>query len=252
MVEAALSSAIEGIDFRGIGTEIDTTKTIDFTDKITETLTLLKDKGIRMPCLNTSVILVTPAQDRWETMLEECGRYALLAEKASTRFMRIFGGKVQKGMTRAEARALACRHLKQVSKICGNHGCMPLAELHDAWNTSAAMMELLADFDPQEVGAIWDIDASYHGGEKPAQTLAGLGSYLRHVQVKDSKLMDGSHVPVLLGEGELPLQDLAQVLKSAGYDGWICLEAEKRWDPRTPDPEISIPQFARYMRRLLA
>jgi hypothetical protein len=60
---------------------------------------------------------------------------------------------------------------------------------------------------------------------------------------------DDQYLPQLMGEGDLPLKECIAALKSVGYDGWTCLETEKRWHPRvTPDPEITIPQYAQYMR----
>ena len=59
---------------------------------------------------------------------------------------------------------------------------------------------------------------------------------------------DGN-VPCLLGEGQLPLLQCLQALVRIGYDGWFCLETEKRWHAEAPDPEQSIPQFAQFMKQ---
>jgi hypothetical protein len=53
-----------------------------------------------------------------------------------------------------------------------------------------------------------------------------------------------------MGEGDLPIQRALAALKSQSYSGWYCLEAEKRWHPAAPDPEVSNPPFARDMREL--
>ena len=69
-----------------------------------------------------------------------------------------------------------------------------------------------------------------------------------HVHIKDTIRTDGKSVPMLLGEGELPLGECLKALKDVGYAGWTCLETEKRWHTDGPEPEISVPQFAEYMR----
>src|SRR5437899_1575589 len=74
MIAAATSAGVGGIDFRGIREEIDITKLSDFNDRLDETLALLRASELALPCLNTSVTLVAPA-DRWAQMLDECQRY---------------------------------------------------------------------------------------------------------------------------------------------------------------------------------
>ena len=64
---------------------------------------MLRASELAMPCLNTSITLVAPA-DRWQQMLDECLRSANLAAKTGTQFLRIFGGGIPKDMTRDEAR----------------------------------------------------------------------------------------------------------------------------------------------------
>jgi sugar phosphate isomerase/epimerase len=248
MVRAAADNGIEGIDFRGIQNEIDITRLPEFNQDLDQTLSLLRRHGLHMPCLNTSVTLVCPAQERWNMMLAEAQRYADLAGRTGTSFLRIFGGSVPKEMSRDEARNLARRHLRQLVHICQPAGCQVLLETHDAWKSSGEVLELLGEFEKHEVGCLWDVEHPHRRGESPADTAAGLGGFLRHVHVKDSVQHDGKSLPVLMGEGELPLRPFVQALKRIGYDAWICLEAEKRWVAAGPDPEGSIPQFARYMR----
>lgn len=252
IVEAACSNGIGGIDFRGLGSEIDVTRLPDFNEGLIETLSMLKMRQLQMPCLNTSVTLLTPASARWEMMLEEALRTARLAEKTQTPFMRIFGGAVPKDMTRGQALNLAQRHLRQLLKICSGFGCMPLLETHDDWATSSEVLEMIHEFDPAQVGVLWDVEHSWRGGEQPSETFAGIRRYLRHVHFKDSVRIAGRNSPRLLGEGELPLRQCYAVLRDGGYDGWICLETEKRWHEEAPDPSVSIPQFAAFMRSLAA
>jgi sugar phosphate isomerase/epimerase len=56
----------------------------------------------------------------------------------------------------------------------------------------------------------------------------------------------------LLGEGDVPMQDILAKLRAAGYDGWIAVEWEKKWHPEIPDHEVALPQHAELLRAYLA
>lgn len=250
IVTAVSQAGIGGIDFRGLGDEIDITKLPEFNQRLPATLELLARHGLQMPCLNTSITLLTPATERWQMMLEEAQRTARLAEKTRTRFMRVFGGSVPRDMSQQQALMLARRHLRQLIKIAATFGCMPIIETHDDWSGSAGMLELLREFDPAEVGVLWDIEHPFRRGEKPSETFQALKRFLRHVHVKDSLRVNNKNSPRLLGEGDLPVRQCVSELIAAGYDGWYCLETEKRWHAEAPEPEQSVPQFAQYMRSI--
>lgn len=236
-----------GIDFRGIGPEIDVSRLPEFNEKLNETIDLLRASEVTLPCFNTSITLIAPAE-RWQQMLDECQRYARLAQRTGTRFLRIFGGGIPKEMSREEARAMAQRRLRQLVKICHRHGCQPILETHDDWTTSQQVMELIHEFSPGEVGVLWDIEHTVRRGEAPADSVSQLARYIVHVHVKDSRRNDaGRNVQLLLGEGDLPIKAAVDALNQHSFDGWYSLETEKRWQPEAPDPERSLPRFVEFM-----
>lgn len=248
IVGAAAAHGYDGIDLRGLGAEIDVTRVSRFGAEIGSTLELLHKHELAIPCLHTSVTLITPAQERWEMMLEECRRYAALAARLGSKFLRVFGGALPKGIGREHAAVMASRHLRQLVKLCGPFACMPIIETHDEWADSARVKELLAEFSPGEAGVLWDIEHPWRRGEAPVETAAALARFIRHVHFKDSRLRGTKAIPCLLGEGELPLSECINALKSIEYGGWICLEVEKRWHPEAaPEPEESLPHFVKYM-----
>jgi sugar phosphate isomerase/epimerase len=249
IVGAAAAHGLEGIDLRGIGDEIDITRLPLFDSELDATLELLASHGLSLPCLNTSVALLTPAAEHWSELLEECHRYAVLAGRVGASFLRVFGGEVPREMPCDHATLMARRRLAQLAKICAAQGCQVLVETHDDWATGGRLMELLGEFAPEEAGALWDVEHPFRAGERPGQTAAALGRYVRHVHLKDSRRRSGKSMPRLLGQGELPLAEVVGALRSMEYDRWVCLEMEKRWHPEdAPEPEESLPQFVQWMR----
>lgn len=253
IAETCAAVGVGGIDTRGLGSEIDVTRAPEFSSELDVTLEILRRYDLRLPCFNTSVTLVSPTAQRWQEMLDEAHRHATLAAKTGTPFIRIFGGGFPKGLTRDEALSMAQRHLRQVVKICRPNGVTPLVETHDVWATSHAARELVHELGPDEIGVLWDIEHTARAGEAPGDTAEALAPYIRHVHFKDSVRQNGQSVPKLLGEGDLPLADFVRALKAMKYDGWICLETERRWQPElAPPPEVNIPHFARVAKALFA
>jgi hypothetical protein len=50
----------------------------------------------------------------------------------------------------------------------------------------------------------------------------------------------------------VPLAEMLRLLKGGGYSGWVTLEWEKKWHPDIEGPEVALPAYADYMRRLVA
>jgi len=250
MIAACKSSRIGGIDFRGIQTQIDTTLSAEFTEQLNDTIKSLRALDISIPCFNSSISLITPAADRWQQMLDEAHRIAKLSGKTGTLCMRVFGGGIPKELTREESINLGTRHLRQLVKICKPAGLRPLLETHDDWRTFQEVQTLVQEFSPDDVGVLWDIEHTIRAGEAPADTVSALKGHLAHVHVKDINFSRDTRQNVLLGEGQLPIDECVKALRSINYDGWYCLETEKRWMESAPDPEQSIPQFAEYMRMI--
>jgi sugar phosphate isomerase/epimerase len=254
IVAVAREHGYGGLDFRGLGAEIDVTRLPAFNDDLPATIDLLKRHELRVACFNTSVTLVTPAPERWQMMLDECQRNARLCERLHTRFIRVFGGQLPRDVTHDEAIVLARRHARQLVKVCQPYGCQIVLETHDYWSPSSRAMELVHEFAPDEVGLLWDIEHPWRKNETPIATYETLKRYLKHVHFKDSHRVpdpnrpEGRSIPKLIGEGELPVADFWRVLTENQYDGWVTLESEKRWHADGPEPEQIFPQFARWVR----
>jgi sugar phosphate isomerase/epimerase len=79
-------------------------------------------------------------------------------------------------------------------------------------------------------------------------TFEFLKSTVRHVHVKDGLAATGY---TLLGDGDIPLFPMLDLLLDAGYSGPISLEWEKRWARHLPEPEVAFPNYARGLRAYL-
>lgn len=176
-----------------------------------------------------------------------------LAAELGAPFIRVFGGALPEGETRATLIKPTAEVLHRLGTYGGEHGVTVTLETHDAWTRSEDVLELIQAVALPSVKVLWDAHHTYRFGETPAQSLALLGNAIAYVHLKDSRLTPdkpGEWTYCLLGEGDVPLREIRSLLKRAGYDGYLSLEWEKKWHPEIEEPEVILPQARPYLLSL--
>ncbi len=179
----------------------------------------------------------------------ELVRFLELASDWEAPLVRVFGGALaEANPARQQQLRAAARVLESSVPLAGRLGVAIGVETHDAFSASPVVAELLALVDPAAVdsgavGAVWDSHHPHRMGETPAEVYANLGSRILLAQVKDARRKaDGDWQLVLLGEGEVAVKDMLELLAAGGYPHWISVEWEKRWHPEIEEPEVALPQ----------
>ena len=109
------------------------------------------------------------------------------------------------------------------------------------------LRQMLDRFASDYLAALWDVHHPYRDREESGDTtIKNLGSYVRHVHLRDS---DDSGAYQLIGEGTMPISDVMRALASVNYDGFISLEWKPDWMEDLQDPEVIFPYFVNYMNR---
>ncbi|MBE6934580.1 MAG: AMP-dependent synthetase [Ruminococcaceae bacterium] len=112
---------------------------------------------------------------------------------------------------------------------------------------TARLRSMMERFASDYLGALWDVHHPYRDmGESGDATVRNLGSYIRHVHLRDS---DDQGAYQLIGEGSMPISDIMRALTSVNYDGFISLEWKPEWLEDLQDPEVIFPYFVNYMSR---
>ena len=105
------------------------------------------------------------------------------------------------------------------------------------------VIDIINFFSSAAIGASWNVRGTYFGaGETAEATIKTLGAYIKYVRLGDMK--DGK--TVLIGEGELPVQNLLNALSSLNFDGFICVA----WNEDINDADIVLTHFANYISSL--
>jgi len=199
----------------------------------------VEDAGLEIAALAGYVGLCAPGDD--EPVTE-----ALLAD---LRLAADLGAPGVRVFPRGEDPAVGARRIKAVSGMAAELGVRVLVETHDEMPTGAAVAALLNEAgEPGTAAAPLDLLHPWRHGEAPAGTLAALGSWLAYVQVKDAVSATDT-TPVPTGEGPVPLQEMGELPRAAGYRGWVSLEWERTWYPQVAPVEEILPGAAAWVRR---
>jgi len=182
----------------------------------------------------------------------ELRRFLELANDWESPLVRVYGGPLaeEPGTRRTQMEA-AARVLQEATPLAERLGVAVAIETHDSFSASSVVAGLLAMVQSKWVGALWDTHHPHRMGERPAEVYEHIGPRVLHVQVKDARLSvahKGGWQLVLLGEGEVPVQEIIRLLAAGGYGGYISVEWEKYWHPEIEEPEIALPQHLKVLQ----
>jgi len=257
-LDAAVRYGYDGIDLRGIGSQIDVTRLPEFNENIDPTLHQFSQRNLLIAGLSTSARCSVEKEKRQEH-LDEVQRYANLAAKivlsanVGRPIIRVFGGKIPDGMSFDQALTEAADQLRRYGDIAAKRGDMVAVETHDDWCASDRVRALIEKADHPAVGAIWDVHHPWRTtGESPQQTWDRIGIYVQYIHLKDAKgKVGGDQQLCPTGEGNVPIRETLEVLKTHNYDGWLTFEWEKRWHPELPDADKALSGHIAYVKKWL-
>jgi sugar phosphate isomerase/epimerase len=253
VIRSAGVYGFHGIEIRGLEDDLDITYRTEFTSKASISHRQLQDHGVEIACFSSSVVLSSPDAAINGKSFDELKRYAQLCVTFETPFIRIFGGRIGP-VSRESALDTATASLAKMADIVRDTRVKVLVETHDDWMRADHMKSLMTAVSSDNIGLLWDVNHPFMFlGEAPAKTWDQTGTWIHHTHWKDSNRNPRARhgfEPCLMGDGQVPHQEILQVLKSANYHGYLSLEWEKRWHPEIAEPEVALPQFVEYMRRI--
>ncbi len=241
----------DGIEIRGLGDDIYAVKAPPFSDgQIENTLKKLAELRLEISCLSSGCCLKF-AEKRAENVAE-LRAYVDLAAKLSTPYVRVLAdlepapdGEVDDGVVRDA--------LLECAPYAEEKGVTLLVETNGVYADTARLRRLLEETASDSVAALWDVHHPYRFmRESPEQTVQNLGAYIKYVHIKDSVMgADGKPQYKLLGEGDLPIDDMMRALRSINYEGYVSLEWVKRWARDLSDAGVVFPQCIHYLSRYM-
>jgi sugar phosphate isomerase/epimerase len=166
---------------------------------------------------------------------------------------REYGGSFPAGAAEDEVCDRIAESVWRVVPAARAAGVLVVLETHDGLSSARRMRKVLDRLDTPQVQALWDVLHPTRVGETPEEVWGLIGDRVRHVHFKDAfRGPDGRWRAAMDGEGHVPQRRCLQVLRGAGYAGWLTLEWEKYWEPEIAEPEAALPRKLEIVRGWLA
>lgn len=237
----------QGIELRGIEGEMDLTNARPFTAaNLTATQRELAERGLPVCCLDTSVRLHDLDTEK---NLDEGRRHIELAAELHSPYIRVFGDKIPPDEPREKVIQRVVSGLMALAHHAEGTGVQVLIESHGDFSRSEDLAEVLEQAQHPQSGVLWDVHHPFRfHGEPVAQTYNRLRDRIRHTHLKDSRATADGPRYCIVGQGDVPLDEVLRLLHDDGYNGWLSFEWEKKWHPEIEAPEVALPAYVTAIR----
>jgi len=247
-VQRAVEYGYQGLELRGVEGEMDLTKATPFiASRLPATKRELKERGLAIPCLDTSCRFDQAAAI--DNSIDEGKRHIDLADELDAPSIRVFGDRIPDSQSREKIIEQVIEGLLALAQHAEGTSVQVLLESHGDFARLQNLLDVMRAVPHPHVGVLWDVHHPYRFFSEPlADTYEKLKDRIRHVHLKNSVATDDGVRYCLLGQGDVPVGEVLRLLASGGYDGWIAFEWEKRWHPEIEEPEVALPDFVRVVR----
>jgi sugar phosphate isomerase/epimerase len=202
----------------------------------------IEDSGIALCCLATGARLADPATAR--DNIESVRQAIALAGDLGCDRLRVFGGALATGLSRAAAIEVLARNLAALADEAAAAGVTLCLETHDDWTDPAHVAAVMRWAGHPAAAINWDI---MHPVRQSGYTMDAaydiLKPWIRHVHFHDGIDVAGELQLRPVGAGVIDHRRAVQLLRAAGYDGYLSGEWID-WEPC----EVHLPRELATMR----
>ena len=197
------------------------------------TIRSLRDSGIEVVCLDTSVDLTKSGAE--DDMLWNI-------ETAHSMRVHYVCAEVM-----SEQEDIAKAVISRILPAAREAKITILIKTKGIYSDTARLAAMLDGFADDDLAVCWDMHHThFESGETADTTIKNLGGYVKHVHLRDG---DRNGRYCLIGEGYLPIDEMMRALSSIDYAGFVSLEWKPDWEAELSDYSIIFPHFISYMSR---
>ncbi len=236
----------KGIELHNIHNRLFTDKNGAFHDyTAAATVRKLFEMKLSIPCIDTICNLAD--KSLWDNNIKEITDCIDIASNLKIPYIRIYASEQEYS---EEKNTNVAEIIAEVLPLAEEKNITLLMETSGIYCDTEKLRALLDSFACDNLGALWDMYSPYFlCDEQPEATIKNLGAYIRHVHIKDAVKTENGTEFCLMGEGEAPIGEMIQGLRSVNYDGFISLEWSPEWCEELDDMEIIFSQFVNFMKQ---
>ncbi|GFZ79646.1 hypothetical protein GCM10008018_26480 [Paenibacillus marchantiophytorum] len=230
--------------------------TVMTSEQREEAVRKFEKAGIRITNIGSSVILTGRPED--EAQFVDFQNVCSLASDLKACGIRIFLGYFTSRRDEPGPNIVYGDIVARIQQACdyaASCGVQVWIETHNEFATGRVLRKLLDDVNRPNCAVIYDIIHPLEEGESPEDTIVLLGSDCVHVHIKDGipyeDPIETNWKYTKVGEGQIPIHEIIELLEKAGYSGSYSLEWESKWrkELQVPgmEPEIIFPSYTRML-----
>ncbi|UKS28662.1 sugar phosphate isomerase/epimerase [Paenibacillus sp. HWE-109] len=254
MIALAQTCGFDGMELReGPYWGISTAMTLEQRE---EAVRKFEKAGIRITNIGSSVTLTGRPED--EAQLVDFQNVCSLASDLQACGIRIFLGYFTSRRDEPGPYIVYSDIVARIQQACdyaASCGVQVWIETHNEFATGRVLRKLLDDVNRPNCAVIYDVIHPLEEGESPEETIALLGSHCVHVHIKDGipyeDPIESNWKYTKVGEGQIPIREIIELLEKTGYSGSYSLEWESKWrkELQLPgmEPEIIFPGYTRML-----
>ena len=246
LVKLLRENKINGLEIHDINSDAFKNEMPFAKQNFAKTKKTLFESDVEISCLDSCLNLADA------TIKDECKKEVLdlldLAKELNCKYVRLHAFSSGDCDDNCECYETVKEVIAGVLDTAVINGVILLVESMGIFANTERLRDLLNNFACDNLSALWDIHHTHRfAREKSDVTVKNLGKHIKHLHIKDSAIVNGEINYCLLGEGDLPIKDVFNTLRSINYEGYMSLELLPSWLESLGDADIILPQFASYM-----
>ncbi|MEE0946286.1 MAG: AMP-binding protein [Acutalibacteraceae bacterium] len=236
----------EGIELHNIYNPLFTDKEGAFHDySAPATVRKLFEKKLSIPCIDT-ICNIADKEEKAKS-IDEINRCIRIASNLHIPYVRLHAGSAE---NTEEAVLNVVSIIEETLCEAEEKGIALLLETSGIFSNTALLRDVLERFASDSLAALLDVYSAYFVGKEDAEEIIkNLGAYVKHVHIRDAQEISGKYEYCLIGEGELPIDDMMLALRSVNYDGFFSLIWDPAWCEELDDMEIIFSHFVNFMKQ---
>ncbi|RCW55409.1 sugar phosphate isomerase/epimerase [Halanaerobium sp. ST460_2HS_T2] len=246
VINYAVENNYDGVELRAKEPHL----SVDYSQEERKKLKELFEKNkLEIPCITAYTRFGYQDFSLRQENIEQLKKMIDLAADIGADYIRTFGPAAENSFGLEDVIAWIRESFLEIDDYAADRGVKVLLETHDDLCQGKDLIKIFENSGLKSCGILWDVAHSVRAGEEMSETISYIKDYIYHVHLKDwINLAEAEDHYVLLGAGELELNQLLSSLNDIDYSGYLSLEWEKMWHPEIEESEIAITQYSQKIK----